>query len=709
MRSEIQNLSFTPKETDIYKIHQSGDLANLDGLDSSSLKLLPSLLTLRDALYSSEFREYLSTVTGAGPLSGKKTDMAINVYTPGCHLLCHDDVIGSRRVSYILYLTDPDEPWKEEWGGALRLYPTQTYTEDGGEVTKVPSPDSSVVIPPAFNQLSFFAVQPGESFHDVQEVYAEEEKEETEKKEDIEKKDTEKEDKVEMEDTEKEDKVEKDKVEKEDTEKEEDIEKEDTEKEEKEKKEDTKKEATGKEDVEKEDAEKEDTEKEDKKKKGKEKVGERIRTAISGWYHIPQEGEDGYVEGLEERLAERSSLVQLQGKGGKYELPKAAVEPYKKSGVIGLPTPSSQGDPALSEEDLDLLLKYIAPSYLTPDTLESVSSFFAEECSLCLDTFLSQKFSDSVRYYIESQESHTLPSVSTEIEETTAWTVARPPHKHHFLFQQASSDERGESPLRELIEELFPSEAFQKWLSLATGQTILSHDLLVRRFRRGSDYTLATGYEEDVPRIELCLSLTPTSGWGDNPTDSEKDTDGQATIKGKGEDDNVTTAADEPGVGGYLVYMGGEDEDGPDHDEAGSDHGVEVPLDMSTGARSTRAARPKKSKQDPAIYLGSGEDEDDGVLFSMPAGWNRLGIVLRDKGTMRFVKYVSRMAKGDRWDLTGEFAILDEESDDEEDEGGRDRNGAGSKADDGPLDAGGSDESHDRDDHDDDSSTEYSD
>ena len=620
MRSEIQNLSFTPKETDIYKIHQSGDLANLDGLDGSTLELLPSLLTLRDDMYSSDFREYLSTVTGSGPLSGKKTDMAINVYTPGCHLLCHDDVIGSRRVSYILYLTDPDEPWKEEWGGALRLYATQTYTEDGGEVTKVPSPDSSVSIPPAFNQLSFFAVQPGESFHDVQEVYAGEEK------------------------------------------------------------------------------------------KDKEKVDERVRMAISGWYHIPQEGEDGYVEGLEQRLAEKSSLMQLQGKADKYELPKAAVEPYKKSsGDIGLPTPSSQGDPVLSEEDLDLLVKYIAPSYLTPDTLESVSSFFAEECSLCLDTFLAQKFSDSVRYYIESQESQTLPSESTQIEKTTPWTVARPPHKHHFLFQQASSSERGESPLRELLEDLFPSEAFQKWLSLATGQTVLSHDLLVRRFRRGSDYTLATGYEEDVPRIELCLSLTPTSGWGDNPTESEKDTDGQATTKGKGDDDEVTTAADEPGVGGYLVYMGGEDEDDPDHDEAGSDHGVEVPLDRSTGARSTRAARPKKSKQDPAIYLGGGEDEDDGVLFSMPAGWNRLGIVLRDKGTMRFVKYVSRMAKGDRWDLTGEFAILDGESDDEEGEGGKDKNGAGSEADEAPPDGGEPDESDDRDDHDDDSSTEHSD
>lgn len=130
VRDEIQeHLSFTEKETDIYKIHQSGDLANLDGLDDASLSKLPSLLKLRDALYSARFREYLSSITGAGKLSGRKTDMAINVYTEGCHLLCHDDVIGDRRISYILYLTDPDTPWQPEWGGALRLYPTTPKTD----------------------------------------------------------------------------------------------------------------------------------------------------------------------------------------------------------------------------------------------------------------------------------------------------------------------------------------------------------------------------------------------------------------------------------------------------------------------------------------------------------------------------------------------------------------------------------------------------
>lgn len=53
----------------------------------------------------------------------EKTDCSSNCYAQGCHLLCHDDVISTRRVSYIIYLTDPDDGWTAEDGGALELYP----------------------------------------------------------------------------------------------------------------------------------------------------------------------------------------------------------------------------------------------------------------------------------------------------------------------------------------------------------------------------------------------------------------------------------------------------------------------------------------------------------------------------------------------------------------------------------------------------------
>ncbi|KAL8821245.1 MAG: hypothetical protein Q9223_000670 [Gallowayella weberi] len=618
VRAEIQeNLSFTPKETDIYKIHQSGDLANLDGLDDTSLKLLPSLLTLRNLLYSPDFRTFLSTVTSSGPLSGKKTDMAINVYTTGCHLLCHDDVIGSRRVSYILYLTDPDKPWKPEWGGALRLYPTTIQKDQEGKEIRVPGPDHSVSISPAFNQLSFFAVQPGESYHDVEEVFGQPSGAETDDGE------------------------------------------------------------------------------------------TRMRMAISGWYHIPQEGEEGYVEGLEESLAERSSLQQLQGNGDQFEMPSHTMRPYANSTCSVSDHTASNGptikppieEVPLSEADLDFLLKYIAPIYLTPDTLDSVLETFGDECSICLEKFLSPKFSDALKTDIVKQEAQVLPLRTSEIESTTQWRVARPPYKHRFLYQQPSgsrSDTNSENlPLRQLLTELFPSEAFRKWLQLATGLSLSSHNLTTRRFRRGKDYTLATGYIKEESQLELIMAVTPTPGWigiedtandivdvskepdhvakvatkepptADDIVDVSKEPDHVVNVAAKNPPTAETRSSEAPGVGGYIAYMAGDDT-AEKNDEEKSNGGVEVPLDMSTGARASKPSMEKRinKKPDPAIYKTDDEEEDNGILFSMPPSWNTLGLVLRDQGVMRFVKYVSQEAKGDRWDILGEFGVIpgDEET-----------------------------------------------
>ncbi|KAJ9394254.1 hypothetical protein DTO282F9_8821 [Paecilomyces variotii] len=577
VRDEIQeHLSFTEKETDIYKIFQSGDLANLDGLDDGSLSRLPSLLKLRDSLYSQQFREYLSSVTGSGKLSGRKTDMAINVYTEGCHLLCHDDVIGSRRVSYILYLTDPDKPWRAEWGGALRLYPTTDVKDEDGEDLKIPSPDYSLSIPPAFNQLSFFTVQPGESFHDVEEVYHPSE--------------------------------------------------------------------------------------------GADKGEKRVRMAISGWFHIPQEGEDGYEEGLEEKLAERSSLQQLQGRGDSHDLPQAkpvayedalAAEEASKGKGKGKQAVAEEDETELTETDLDFLLKYLAPSYLTPDIAEELSETFSNESSLSLERILSDKFAARVRSYIEEQEKQSLPKTSPEIESTTPWKVARPPHKHRYLFQQpGEATEAEKSPIQELLNDLLPSKAFRKWLSLVTGlDQLTSYNLLARRFRRGEDYTLASGYDGEAPRLEFTLGLTPTPGWekenAEDDEDEDEDQDGEAKKNGSKESkDGEAPSEDGPAVGGYEIYMAGEDDEEEENEE-GEENADQV-------------LKPKR-KLDPAIYR-AGDDDDDGILFSMAAGWNRMSIVLRDSGTLRFVKYVSAAAKGDRWDITGEIGVVFEEDDEEEDD-----------------------------------------
>ncbi|KAF3348923.1 Pyrroline-5-carboxylate reductase [Verticillium dahliae VDG2] len=494
VRDEIrENVSFTPKETDIYKIHQSGDLANLDGLDNDALAKLPSLLALRDAMYSETFRHYVSHITGCGPLSGRKTDMAINVYTPGCYLLCHDDVIGSRKVSYILYLTDPDVPWKPEWGGALRLYTVDEKEGAGGEVAKTPAANCTKVIPPAWNQLSFFAVQPGESFHDVEEVY----------------------------------------------------------------------------------------------------------DAAS-----PAE------------LARQGG--RLQGNPDQHDAPRARP--------VAVPDKTAPGLDDFDAADLDFLVKYIAPTYLTPDALEQMAAHFDDNSSITLPNLLCNKFAARLRAYQPAD-------------------------------LRAARDE---SPVTELLDVLLPSRQFRQWLQTATGCVIEGHDLLARRFRRGQDYTLATGYA-GKPRLEMNLGFTPTVGWGDDEggdSDDEEDEDedheeeeeqrskkakGKAKAKAKDSKKEKQQQQEEqeaPEVGGHEVYMAGDDEE-DDDDDGGADE------------------QAKKDKNDAAVYKSSGDE--DNILFFQAAAWNKMTLVLRDSGALKFVKYVSRSAPGDRWDVSANFDVEEQD------------------------------------------------
>ncbi|KAM0564246.1 hypothetical protein ACHAPJ_000456 [Fusarium lateritium] len=552
VRKEIKaNVQFTPKETDIYKIHQSGDLANLDGLDDDSLAKLPSLLKLRDAIYSESFRNYVSHITDCGPLSGRKTDMAINIYTPGCYLLCHDDVIGSRRVSYILYLVDPDTPWKPEWGGALRLFPVQELKDKEGEVAKTPLPDVTKVIPPAWNQLSFFAVQPGESFHDVEEVYRAETKEQLEKE------------------------------------------------------------------------------------------GGRIRMAISGWFHIPQIGEDGYIEGEEERNAKNSGLMQLQGNPAQYDMPQPQPIKVDKSQT------SQEG---FDEADLEFLLKYISPAYLVPDALEEISETFNEMFEITLPDILGKKFSQRLRDYVEAEEKKPAQEDTATIEKTSSWRVAKPPHKARYLYQQPSGPDQlrtsqEESPITELLDIFLPSRQFRQWLQMATKTTVESADLLARRFRRSLDYTLATGHEGKA-RVEINLGFTPNSGWGEDEEEeaedeAEEEQNGE-DVKGKGKGKGKAKAVEKkkedekkeevPEVGGQEIFMSGDDD----------------------------------ADEDAAVYKTG--DDDDNILFFQAPSWNKMTIVMRDSGALKFVKYISKSAKGDRWDISGAFEV-EEDEDDEDDAG----------------------------------------
>lgn len=164
------NMRATLKETDLFRVYQTGDLGGMDAAQMQ--EMLPNLLELRTAIYSLEFRQFVQSVVGCGELT-ERVDCSANAYAQGCHLLCHDDVIGTRCVSYIIYLTDPDEPWTELDGGALELYALDPASIKGtGEHRQgVPAVLPAATVLPKFNSMLLFAVQPGRSYHSVQEVF----------------------------------------------------------------------------------------------------------------------------------------------------------------------------------------------------------------------------------------------------------------------------------------------------------------------------------------------------------------------------------------------------------------------------------------------------------------------------------------------------------------------------------------------------------
>ena len=156
------------KESDLFRVYQSIDFANLDPERAKAMQLDTSKLThvmqLRDLLYSQEWRSFVEECAGLEPGTLiDKIDCACNCHAPGCHLLCHDDVIGTRKISYIIYLTEEDWEGPSE-GGALELYGPQT----DDETSSTPVPVSLAW--PVFNSMAFFEVLPGRSFHAVQEV-----------------------------------------------------------------------------------------------------------------------------------------------------------------------------------------------------------------------------------------------------------------------------------------------------------------------------------------------------------------------------------------------------------------------------------------------------------------------------------------------------------------------------------------------------------
>lgn len=568
VRKEIMSeIEFTKKETDIYKVFQSGDLANLSAMPENLLSRLPSLYKLRSAIYSETFRSFISDVTGSGKLSGIKTDLSIQLYTKGCHLLTHDDVIGSRRVSFILYMPDPDAHWKQHYGGSLQLLDSL--------VPNVPQSDIYSKLTPQFNQIAFFTVQPGLSFHAVEEVKT-----------------------------------------------------------------------------------------------------DRQRLSLQGWFHIPQFGEDGYIEGEQEETEKKSTLQQLESKELKeFDFPKLK---FNK-----IPNPVKFNNDELNKFDKEYLSKFMNPYLLIDSSIKKLSKIFSDESVVDILSFLNDDYELIFKNQIKNLEINEFPSMpknQKEVENLFPWKLAIPSHKQRFMyidgkefenienaksisvinqvksgsnnsnfdltseifklknelskndenFQKARLENEKSTNINDVsvklceLASMFKSKSFRKWLTKITELRLVKDNILIRRFRPGHDFILATkntgddddedeGEDEDNKLmdgvLEGTMSLTPTHGWENGEW------------------------------GGYELCLV---DDNGNEEENGNKNGQEL------------------NEDEAAIYRTA---DKDSVVYEGQACWNKFSLMYRDPSVMKFVKYVSYEAPGCRWDINCGWKCIDDSDD----------------------------------------------
>ncbi|WVQ94242.1 hypothetical protein IAU59_001320 [Kwoniella sp. CBS 9459] len=615
------------KETDIYKIHQTPDLSSLDPehLPEETLAALPLTTRLKNALYSQEFRDLVRQVTGCGPLSGKVKDLSAGLYTQGSHLLLHDDSISTRLISYILYLPSSplDAPkadveltpsadgkflkgWDPKWGGALELFPVV----DGKDVGP-PDVKRCGKVDVKWGQIIFFEVQPGRSYHSVEEVI----------------------------------------------------------------------------------------------------VGDgRQRLGVSGWFHRPCEGEEGYVPlDKEKTLKELSSLAQITA------APNVPFTPYTAEPPTGL-----------KPSDLSFLSKFLSPSYLTVPTLEKLSGQFAEASEIVLHNFLHPELAAKLKAETEGSDKRDYPNnliPAQDLGEGDGWIIQGPSSKHRFL--NLTSTSTATPTIQAVHEELFPSPAFRAWLTVVSSLAPVGYRTEARRFRKGLDYTLANGEPHNgEARLDVSLGAT---WWADVPAGSDEEDnlvenggwECYLAAPDEGEDPAVYQSAhakkaaqledegeNNTANGGVEAVLNADEEDDhhkqvkvkpSSHKEQPGVHPIEAATATYSNGSSSNLhpqvhAHASNGHGDnkkngaaggPSISIGGQElefdpdqfspsdfdsdsegeggddedDDDDGPLLTQPVSFNKLMIVLRDPGVMKFVKYLGAGAGGSRWDVNGEWEV----------------------------------------------------
>ncbi|KAG8710649.1 hypothetical protein FRC11_004263, partial [Ceratobasidium sp. 423] len=362
---------------------------------------------------------------------------------------------------------------------------------------------------------------------------------------------------------------------------------------------------------------------------------QRQRLSISGWFHRPQEGEDGYDP--DDVPKEKSSLQQLSA-------------PSKSQFQYDLGVPTSTAELILDDNDKTYLSQFLNPIYLEDRAIAALSAKFAEKSNLDLHMFLNKSLATELEAGLKKLDakSNTAHRSSKQIpshdygSDEPGWELTGPPHRLRYY---RGTDELAGQPgasgiMHRLRTELFSSPAFRSWLAMVAQLIPIGYAVTARRFRPGLDYTLASAVE-DENRLDVCLGLTPGAadegGWDTN-------------------------------WGGWECYMAPhEGEDDPEVYKTANAKSKSSKVAKEEVAKASDSKGKGKAKVEPE---SDDEDEDgdgDSTLLTVYPNFNHLVIALRDAGVLKFVKYVSASAPVSRWDISAEWeaALLEDDDDDE--------------------------------------------
>lgn len=616
-----QNMKANFKETDLFKVFQTNELGTLD--EETLGSTMPNLLKLRKVLYSKNFRDFISKVTNCRPelneILTDRVDCSINAYANSCHLLCHDDVIGTRCVSYIIYLPNPDEPWVAEDGGAVELYPLdkesvvfnaiqaekESKVDNFGQEQGIPTTNPSKSHLPVFNSMLFFKVLPGKSYHSVQEVFNKNSPRlsisgwyHTEQppvgsdysslklimKYGDEQKPL---DPIAPE---------------------------------------TFPSTTTSTVIDKSDSTPSDV--------SSTKLSKEDKEFLSKWIS-PVYLENKNILKLQKRFI-KNSAIQLKEflKKFKFLEIQRLIILIDQEDQLGKGKPSLSYDIGLSNTNS---WKLIGPCHK--------------------------------RRYL----AFTPSAATTSSEGVETKTTSNNKNKHQEIGQI----------LNEILSELFKSSAFHRFLHFVTTLIFQGVRGEIRRFRPGLDYTVAHyGIITKEPWLDMNLCfvnddneleaniLKAEANKTEKKGKKEKSTKKVVSLKANKKrklNDKTATAEDEEDDEDNQQNADDEaEEDNEDYGELWEDGdvgGFECFIEADDDAESAEAAEVYRSAK-----KADGEDEDNTTLLSLSAASNSLSLVLRDEGIMKFIKYVSANAPGSRWDISTEFAIVPSNDDDEDDD-----------------------------------------